>query len=63
MNTHGDTQNIFTKSPLKDFRDGKDTELHVVGMLNRLLSHLFLLVAELLQSNTQARGDKKERTQ
>lgn len=35
------------------------TELQVVMMLNRLLSHLFLLVAELLESNTQARGNNK----
>ncbi len=30
-------------------------------MLNRLLSHLFLLVAGLLESDTQARGNKKKK--
>lgn len=51
------------KVSFTDFRKMKEKELQVPRMLSRCLSHLFLLVAELIESNAQARGNKKERMQ
>ncbi len=40
----------------------KESEFQVAVMLNRL-PYLLLLVAELIESNTQARGNRKDSTQ